>query len=119
MKKIAIPTRNSELDNHFGHCEKFSIFTLDDNNEIVNVEDFDSPESCGCKTNLAEDLYKSGVSVLLAGGIGKGAVNKLRAAGIEVFSGYSGNVEEVLKNWSKGDKGSAALCNSHSHNCSH
>ncbi len=119
MKKIAIPTRGTVLDNHFGHCEKFTIFSLDDNNQIVNKEDFASPESCGCKTNLASDLFEYGVSVLLAGGIGQGAVNKLKTAGIDVFSGYSGDVEQVLTSWCNGNTGDASLCSSHDHNCSH
>ncbi len=119
MKKVAIPTRGTALDNHFGHCEKFTIFSLDTDNQIVNTEEFGSPESCGCKTNLANDLAESGVSVLLAGGIGKGAIQKLKTAGIEVFSGYSGNVKEVLEKWCKGDKGNTYVCISHEHNCSH
>ncbi len=119
MKKIAIPTRGTNLDNHFGHCEKFTIFTLDNENQIIKKEDFASPENCGCKSNLATDLYEYGVSVLLAGGIGQGAVNKLKTAGIDVFSGYSGNIEEVLTGWCNGNTGDASLCSSHDHNCSH
>ena len=29
MEKIALPTRNGAVDDHFGHCECYTIFTLD------------------------------------------------------------------------------------------
>lgn len=35
--KIAIPTVNKELCSHFGHCEAFAIFTVDEG-EIVSAK---------------------------------------------------------------------------------
>ena len=32
--KIAVPTRNNVVDDHFGHCEAYTIFTVDTNNKI-------------------------------------------------------------------------------------
>jgi len=28
MKKVALPTKNQMVDNHFGHCDKFIIYSL-------------------------------------------------------------------------------------------
>jgi len=27
--KIAIPTRNNEVDDHFGHCDYYTIYDID------------------------------------------------------------------------------------------
>ena len=32
MKKIAIPTREDMVDDHFGHCAYYTVVTLDDEN---------------------------------------------------------------------------------------
>jgi len=37
MKKIAIASKESVIDNHFGHCEEFMVFDTDAN-EIVKEE---------------------------------------------------------------------------------
>ena len=29
-KKIAIPTREGMIDDHFGHCAYYTVFTLDE-----------------------------------------------------------------------------------------
>lgn len=42
-----------------------------------------SPEGCGCKSDIARVLATDGVTVMLAGGIGGGAVNVLNNSGIE------------------------------------
>jgi predicted Fe-Mo cluster-binding NifX family protein len=53
------------------------------------VETTDAPEGCGCKSNLAEVLKSKGVTLLIAGGIGNGAVNKLEENGISVIRNCS------------------------------
>ena len=35
MEKIALPTRNGAVDDHFGHCECYTIFTLDADRRIA------------------------------------------------------------------------------------
>ena len=48
--KIALPSRQNLIDDHFGHCEYFTVFTIDNNKkEIVSQETVASPEGCGCK----------------------------------------------------------------------
>lgn len=43
MKKIAIPTANNIVDNHFGHCEFYTILTIDDENKIISSESIRFP----------------------------------------------------------------------------
>ncbi|MFA6808162.1 MAG: NifB/NifX family molybdenum-iron cluster-binding protein [Eubacteriales bacterium] len=101
--KIALPSRNNLIDSHFGHCEYFTVFTIDDDKkEILAQETIASPAGCGCKSNIAQILAEMGVKYLLAGNMGDGAVNILNNCGIEVVRGCSGDVKEVALNWLKG-----------------
>lgn len=96
--KIAVPITNSnQIDDHFGHCEFFSVFSTSRTGEIIDVKTIKSPEGCGCKSNIAEELAESGVTLMLAGGIGGGAINVLNSAGIQVVRGCSGDATEVVK----------------------
>ena len=85
--KIAVPTRNNEVDDHFGHCETYTIFSVDASNQIQKIETLPAPQGCGCKSNIAEILKEEGVKVLLAGNMGNGALNVLTNQGIDVYRG--------------------------------
>lgn len=103
MKKIAVPvTNNNQIDNHFGHCEFYKVFTISDDNRITGEKIIKSVEGCGCKSNIASVLAEQGVTLMLAGGIGGGAINVLNNAGIEVIRGCSGIPEEVVKQYIAG-----------------
>jgi len=113
--KIAVPvTKEDQIDGHFGHCESYNVFTISDNNEITSVKSVESPQGCGCKSDIASVLAADGVSVMLAGGIGGGAINVLNNSRIEVIRGCSGDATEVVKLYLKGlveDSGSS--CHQH------
>jgi predicted Fe-Mo cluster-binding NifX family protein len=117
--KIAIPvTDNNFIDSHFGHCEFYNVYTISEKEEISEINRVDSPQGCGCKSDIAAVLASDGVTVMLAGGIGAGAINVLNNSGIEVVRGCSGNAAEVVKLYLKGlveDSGS----NCHQHEAHH
>lgn len=99
--KIAIPTRDGRVDDHFGHCDHYTIYTIE-NNAVTATEILPSPQGCGCKSNIASTLRDMGVEVMLAGNMGEGAKNKLSAAGIRVVRGCSGDVEVLIKTYLMG-----------------
>jgi len=114
--KIAVPTRGNYVDDHFGHCEAYTVFTVDNNNRIEKPELLPSLQGCGCKSNIASVLREMGVSVMLAGNMGDGALNILRAQGIEVYRGCSGSVRSLVEAFLQGkidDSGEG--CNQHRH----
>lgn len=119
--KLAIPVNKAnQVDEHFGHCEMYKVVTLNENNEMAETELVDSPKGCGCKSDIAETLSGKGVTIMLAGGIGEGAVNKLNHSGIEVIRGCSGDVDKLAVLFTEGkiaDTGSN--CNHHSHHGEH
>lgn len=123
MKKIALPTRNGQIDDHFGHCEFYTIVSVNEENQIVLAETMPSPQGCGCKSNIAFKLQEDGVTVMLAGNMGAGALNKLSACGIQVFRGCSGPVLDVVQAYLRGEiQDSGMGCQHHSedgHQCAH
>jgi predicted Fe-Mo cluster-binding NifX family protein len=36
--KIALPSNGAEVDQHFGHCQSFTILDIDNENKIVSEE---------------------------------------------------------------------------------
>lgn len=114
MIKIAIPTKDTDkVDDHFGHCEAYTVISIDQN-RIKDSEILPSPQGCGCKSNIASVLKDKGVSVLLAGNMGQGALNVLNNHGIEVVRGCTGNINELVDSFISGQiKDSGFGCNSH------
>jgi predicted Fe-Mo cluster-binding NifX family protein len=125
MIKIAVPTRGNAVDDHFGHCEAYTVFTTDENKKIVSSEILPSPLGCGCKSNIAGVLQQMGVKIMLAGNMGGGALNVLNQNGIEVYRGCSGDVREVAEAFLKGNvEDSGVGCHHHEqhgegHVCNH
>ena len=127
--KIAVPvTGNNQVDDHFGHCNFYDVFNISPDSEIMAINRIPSLQGCGCKSNIAEILAEDGVKILLAGGIGNGAINVLNNAGISVLRGCSGDSAELVKLYLLGvltDSGES--CHHHdnhhahdsSHQCSH
>lgn len=122
--KIAVPTRENVVDDHFGHCEYYTLFTVGDQRDIVAVETLPSPQGCGCKSDIAAVLKEMGVTVMLAGSMGDGALNKLGEQGIKVLRGCKGDVRKIVEGYLKGfvlDSGIS--CHHHGegeeHQCAH
>jgi len=121
--KIAVPVTNTGvIDNHFGHCDSYDVFSVTEENKIAGIENIKSPQGCGCKSNIAQVLAQSGVTVMLAGGIGNGAINVLNTNGIAVIKGCSGLAQLVVKQYLAGeisDSGEVCQHHDHDHTCSH
>lgn len=117
--KLALPSRDNQIDNHFGHCEYFTVYTIDTGKkEVLNTEVVPSPEGCGCKSNIASVLQEKGVTLMLAGNMGNGAVNVLKHAGIEVVRGCTGSLDNVLNSYLSGSLTDSGIGCDH-HDCNH
>lgn len=119
--KVAVPTRDNKVDDHFGHCDHYTIFTIE-NKKIIAIDTLPSPEGCGCKSGIAAELQRIGVEVMLAGNMGEGAKNKLEAHGIKVIRGCAGSVQTLIGGFLAGaiiDSGRGCSGHSHSHECHH
>ncbi|HOY32759.1 MAG TPA: NifB/NifX family molybdenum-iron cluster-binding protein [Bacteroidales bacterium] len=111
--KVAVPTRQGQVDDHFGHCEYYTIFTIE-NGKVEKQEMMESPIGCGCKSNIAPMLAQMGVKVMLAGNMGEGALCILSDSGIQVYRGCFGDVENVISNYLENNiKDSGIGCTNH------
>ena len=123
--KVAIPTKGNLVDDHFGHCEEYTVYTVDSNNSIEKTETLPSPQGCGCKSNIAAILREKEVSVMLAGNMGNGALSVLNNHGIKVYRGCSGDVRQLTESFLQGKVGdSGEGCQHHGvdgeeHVCNH
>ena len=118
--KIAMPTRQNQIDEHFGHCEYFTVMSVNRNaNQILKEEIVPSPAGCGCKSDIASVLKDQGVSLMLAGNMGDGAVRVLNLSGIRVIRGCGGDVKDVARQWLEGRlQDNGQVCTAH-HDHSH
>ncbi len=94
--KIAIPVAEEKLCMHFGHCQVFHIFQIE-NNKILGVEKLTPPpHEPGV---LPKWLGEQKVNVILAGGMGVKAQQLFAAQNIEVVTGIQGelNPEKLVE----------------------
>jgi predicted Fe-Mo cluster-binding NifX family protein len=118
---IAVPTRlDNTVDDHFGHCRQYSLFTVGEDHAVQDAGIVPSLSGCGCKSNIAMVLKAKGVSILLAGNMGAGAVNVLQRQGIEVHRGCSGGARQAVESFVAGEwKDSGLTCAAPHHEDGH
>lgn len=117
--KIAVPTVDNHVDDHFGHCDHYTIFEIRDK-KIVGEETLPAGEGCGCKSNIASVLREKGVTILLAGNMGDGAKNVLEAQQIRVVRGCKGDIRQLVNDFLAGKVCDSGVgCAGHEGGCSH
>jgi len=99
--KIAVPSRDGLVDEHFGHCKEFLIFAVKEGG-LEPEATIPSPEGCGCKSGVSATLARAGVTHLVAGNMGEGAVRVLGSHGIRVVRGASGSAEAAARAFAEG-----------------
>ncbi len=115
--KIALPVENGLVNEHFGHSENFTIYTISPEKNIESSTPVMS-EGCGCHSGIAEILASQGVSVMLTGNIGAGAINHLNEVGIDVVKGCSGVADQVVAEFLRGAIiDNSKVCTVHEHGC--
>ena len=97
--RIAIPYENGEVFQHFGHAAQFKLYDAEDG-KIVK-EQLAAPAGAGHGA-LAGWLAGAGVDALICGGIGGGAQNALREAGVKLYAGVQGSADEAAKALAEG-----------------
>lgn len=117
--KIAVPTRGRIVDNHFGHCEVFTVFTIHEN-QVSDISLIPSPNGCGCKSNIASVLREEGVELMLAGNMGDGALNTLKRQQIEVVRGCQGDAFQLVEAYLHNEiEDCGESCSEHHHHHHH
>ncbi len=117
--RIAVTYENGEIFQHFGHTESFKIYEIKDN-KVISSEVISSNGSG--HSALAALLGDNAVDVIICGGIGGGAQSALEAQGIELCAGASGNADESVEAYLRGELiNTGANCDHHGegHSCGH
>jgi predicted DNA-binding protein (UPF0251 family)/predicted Fe-Mo cluster-binding NifX family protein len=120
VMRIAVPTKDGLVDEHFGHCKEFSVFKVEGKNLVLEAT-IPSGESCGCKSGVAGDLAAAGVTHVVAGNMGEGAVRVLGSHGLTVVRGASGDARAAAQAFANGefvDSGVGCAEHGEGHECS-
>ena len=115
--RIAVTYENGEIFQHFGHTETFKVYEVIDGN-IVSTDIMGS-NGTGHGA-LAGLLENNAIDVLICGGIGGGAQAALAGHGIELCAGASGDADEAVEAYLRGELvNTGANCNHHGegHSC--
>jgi len=93
IMKIAIPLTAGRLAEHFGHCEQFALIEADPaSKQTANqTRVVPPPHEPGL---LPRWLHQQGVQVIIAGGMGRRALDLFAQNGIAVHAGASGETPE-------------------------
>jgi ATP-binding protein involved in chromosome partitioning len=95
--RYALPVTGGRLAAHFGHCEAFAMFDVDDETrQIVGTELIPSP---GHQPGFLPGwLAEQGASAIIAGGMGPRAVGLFEENRVEVILGApEGDPQELVE----------------------
>ena len=108
---IAVSSSGKKICEHFGHCENFNLFEVKDG-VITSEQSVPNPgHKPGFLPNFLADM---GVTVVVAGGMGGGAVTIFEERGVEVVAGASGYARDAVERFLKGElKSTGAVCHEH------
>ncbi len=116
--RIAVTYENGAIFQHFGHTTQFKLYDVEDG-AIVKEQIVDTNGSG--HGALADFLHKAKVDTLICGGIGGGAQAALSEQGIELCARASGNADEAVAAYLRGELvNTGANCDHHhedGHSC--
>ncbi|MBE3593009.1 MAG: NifB/NifX family molybdenum-iron cluster-binding protein [Thermoanaerobacter sp.] len=115
--RIAVASEGKEVSMHFGHCEGFWVFDVEEK-EIKNSTFLPNP---GHRPGfLPEFLKDKGVDCVISGGMGMSAIELFNSYGIDVITGAEGEAVEVVKKYLEGTLiSSNSPCQEHKHGNHH
>jgi predicted Fe-Mo cluster-binding NifX family protein len=119
--RICIPTKTKEgktasVHEHFGSAPYFTIFDTE-KNVIEIVDNSNQHHSHGmCQPMTA--LTDKNIEVVVCGGMGARAVQKLNETGIKVYMAPLGTAEDIINQYENGGLGELTAQNAcNQHNC--
>ncbi len=97
--KIAMPIVQNQLCMHFGHCEVFAFFDVDEETKQIKDKTLITPPPHEPGI-LPPWIKQQGADLVIAGGMGSRAQNLFNAAGVKVITGAKGNSpEDIINNF--------------------
>jgi len=103
--KIAITSQgrdmNAQIDPRFGRCQYFIIVDLDTKSFEV-LDNANISAGSGAGISAAQNVAEKEVKAILTGTVGPNAFQGLSAAGIEIYTGLTGTIEEAVNRYEEG-----------------
>ncbi|MFW5871665.1 MAG: NifB/NifX family molybdenum-iron cluster-binding protein [bacterium] len=101
--KIAVPVANKRLCMHFGHCEVFAFFDVDEKKVVIRDRK-EVPPPAHEPGVLPKWVKEQGADIVLAGGMGQRAQGLFNQNGIEVVVGVmENNPAQAVLDYVKGN----------------
>jgi predicted Fe-Mo cluster-binding NifX family protein len=94
----------AQLDPRFGRC-LYLIVVDSGTMQFVAIPNMAAGATGGAGIQAAQTIADKGVKVVITGNVGPNAFRALSAAGIEIVTGASGTVREVVEKFKKGELG--------------
>lgn len=115
--RIAVTYDNGNIFQHFGKTETFKVYEIEDNKVVSSEVIGSNGVGHGALAGLLAD---KSVDVLICGGIGGGAQAALEEAGVELCAGATGDADQAVEAYLKGELvSSGANCDHHHHEEGH
>lgn len=118
--RVGFPTNDEiTVEEHFGHCEKFAVYTIENGN-VVKKEILEAPEHA--PGVFPRFIAANNINVVITGGMGQRAIDLIKANGGQIILGAAGKIDDVLGIYLQGSlysKGSACAHHHHDHDDDH
>jgi predicted Fe-Mo cluster-binding NifX family protein len=107
MKICVSATANNleaQVDPRFGRCQ-YLIIVDSETMQFEAIPNMAAGSTGGAGIQAAQVIADKGAKVVLTGNVGPNAFAALSAVGIEIVTGASGTVKEVVEKFKKGEYG--------------
>ena len=114
--RVAIATDGENVAAHFGHCDRYTLFGIDDQDQIAEQGEIRTP---GHQPGVLPPLLaNNGVECVIAGGMGPRARQMFAEFGIHTVVGVSGKVLDAARALAAGTlAGTDESCPGEMHEC--
>ncbi len=111
--RVAVAKEGTQVSGHFGHCEGFQVYEVD-NNKVLGSTFIPNP---GHRPGyLPVFLAEQKVNVIVSGGMGATAQELFSQNNIEVVVGATGASDQAVQRFVSGElKSTGSVCDEHAH----
>ncbi|GAB6162239.1 hypothetical protein JCM12298_13980 [Desulfothermus naphthae] len=93
--RIALPVAGGRLCMHFGHCEQFALIDVDTETKAITGKQMVTPPAHQPGI-LPPWIKDQGVSLVIAGGMGRRAIDLFNQMGVQVLVGAPSDEPEKI-----------------------